>query len=54
MQNVRELVPEDGEDDDENDRQEHHSDEIVHEIFLSMSCERIVRGRRVSPERGIR
>ena len=33
MQNVRELVPEDGETDDENDRQEHHSNEIVHEIF---------------------
>ena len=33
MEGVRELVPKDGEDDDENDRQEHHSDEIVDEIF---------------------
>ena len=32
MQDVRELVSEDGENDDQNDREEHHAYQIVDEI----------------------
>jgi hypothetical protein len=34
MKDVRELVPEDGETDDENDREKHHTRQIVDEIFV--------------------
>ena len=34
MQDVRELVPEDDETNDENDRQKHHADEIVDELIV--------------------
>jgi hypothetical protein len=36
MQDVRELVAEDGETDDEDDREEHHAYEIVDEILVSL------------------
>jgi hypothetical protein len=34
MQDVRELIPEDDETNDEDDRQEHHTHEIVDELIV--------------------
>lgn len=34
MQDVRELIPEDDETNDENDRQKHHAHEIVDELIV--------------------
>ena len=36
MQDGHELVPEDGKNDDENDREEHHAHQIVDEIRISL------------------
>ena len=39
MQDVRELVPQDGETDDEDDRDERDAYEIVGELFVSLHIE---------------
>ena len=39
MHDVRELVPEDGENDDQNDREECHAHEIVDKILVSLHVE---------------
>lgn len=40
MQDVRELVAEDGETDDEDDREDHYAHEIVDEILVSLHAPR--------------